>query len=112
MEKIIGCCGLNCTACEARIATINDDNEMRNKIAEKWKEQYQSAEITPDMINCTGCRQPGAKIGYCSICEIRSCADSKNYQTCNECAMLDDCEIVKKIHQHVPEALVNLRSLN
>ncbi len=31
MEKLIACCGLNCATCDARIATITDDNEMRAK---------------------------------------------------------------------------------
>ena len=35
MEKLIACCGLNCAGCEARIATINDNDDLRCKTAEK-----------------------------------------------------------------------------
>ena len=32
MEDLIAYCGLNCKTCEAYIATINDDDEMRKKV--------------------------------------------------------------------------------
>ena len=35
MNEYIACCGLNCETCEARIATINDDNELRKKVAKE-----------------------------------------------------------------------------
>ena len=111
MEKLIACCGLNCAACDARIATVTDDNELRAQTAEKWKVQY-NAPITPEMINCTGCREPGAKIGHCSQCDIRNCVQSKGFETCADCDILGNCNIVGKLHQFVPEALENLKSLN
>jgi hypothetical protein len=111
MEKIIACCGLDCAGCDARIATMADDNELRFQTAEKWKVQY-SAGITPEMINCTGCREPGVKFGHCSQCEIRKCADSKGFTTCAECEMLENCPTIKNIHQYVPDAIENLRSMN
>ena len=33
MEKIISCCGLNCATCEARIATLKNDDELRKATA-------------------------------------------------------------------------------
>ena len=35
MNKYIAYCGLDCETCEARIATVNDDNELREEVA-KW----------------------------------------------------------------------------
>jgi hypothetical protein len=35
MEKIIACCGLNCATCDARLATVNNDNVLRALTAEK-----------------------------------------------------------------------------
>ena len=32
----IGCCGLDCEACDARIATITNDNALREKTAALW----------------------------------------------------------------------------
>ena len=34
MKNLIAYCGLDCEKCEARVATINNDNELRKKVAE------------------------------------------------------------------------------
>jgi len=112
MEKIIASCGLNCASCEARIATIADNNELRAQTAEKWKVQYGAAAITAEMINCTGCREVGVKFGHCEQCEIRRCALSNNFVTCAECEKMEYCIMIKSVHQYVPEALENLKSMN
>jgi hypothetical protein len=111
MEKVIACCGLNCATCDARIATLANDNELRAKTAATWKVQF-SAGITPEMINCTGCREEGVKFAHCAECEIRKCVQSKGFETCANCEKLEDCEITKSLHQYAPEALLNLKSLN
>jgi hypothetical protein len=112
MEKLIACCGLNCATCDARIATMANDDELRLKTAEKWKAQYNVQNMLPEMINCTGCREEGVKLGHCSQCEIRKCAISNNFKTCADCEKLGKCLIVDRVLQYVPEALENLKSLN
>lgn len=112
MEKLIACCGLNCASCDARIATISNDNELRSKTAEKWKSMYDAAGLSPEMINCTGCREAGVKFQHCAQCQIRNCADSKGFKTCAECEQLENCETIGNLHKYVPEALENLKSLN
>ncbi len=112
MEKRIACCGLNCATCDARVATLANDNELRTQTAEKWKIQHGAVGLTADMINCTGCREEGVKFAHCSQCEIRKCANEKGFKTCASCDRLDTCETVKSLHQFVPKALLNLKSLN
>jgi hypothetical protein len=112
MEKLIACCGLNCSTCEARIATISNDDELRKSTAEKWRTMYNSADITPEMINCTGCREAGVKLAHATVCEIRKCADSKGFNTCGECNDVETCLLVSPVHQYAPDALANLRGLN
>ena len=51
MKTYIAYCGLDCETCEARLATMHNDNELRKKIAKEWSE-LNHAEITPEMINC------------------------------------------------------------
>ena len=29
MNQLIGCCGLDCEKCDARVATVTDDNTLR-----------------------------------------------------------------------------------
>jgi hypothetical protein len=111
MEKLISCCGLNCATCEARIATVTNNNELRQETAEKWQKAYNSAEITAVMINCTGCLEPGVKIGHWSECQIRKCAVAKGYKSCSECGDLTTCSTIAPVHKFAPEALQNLNDL-
>lgn len=111
MEKAIACCGINCDTCDARKATLTNDNELRSKTAAAWSAQF-NAKITADMINCTGCTEAGVKFSHCSNCEIRKCAQSKGFQTCANCSELDTCATLKELTQYVPDAMNNLKSLN
>jgi hypothetical protein len=112
MEKLIACCGLDCATCDARIATVKNDDQLRKQTAEKWQKQYNSPDIKAGMINCTGCRIDGVKLGHCLQCEIRKCVSFKGYKTCAECIEMATCQIVLPVHRFVPEAIVNLKSLN
>lgn len=111
MEKLIACCGIDCNTCDAKKATAANDDALRAKTAEQWKVQF-NADITPEMINCTGCREPGVKFAHCAQCGVRNCVKSKGLQTCAECERLENCELTKDIHAYVPDALANLKSLN
>jgi hypothetical protein len=111
MEKLISCCGLNCETCDARIATIQNNDELRKATAESWQKMF-NANITFDAINCTGCRMEGAKFTHCLSCQIRNCVNDKGYETCGECADMATCEVVASVHKHVPEAIENLKRLN
>ena len=59
MKQLIACCGLDCENCNARIATINNDDKLREETAQKWSAMNNTSEITPETINCTGCRLRG-----------------------------------------------------
>lgn len=112
MKQLISCCGLNCLTCEAKIATMKDDDQLRKITAGKWSVMYNAPDLDAGMINCTGCREEGAKFSHCFQCEIRNCVKSKGYDTCGDCIDIEKCAIVAPIHKMVPEALVNLRTLN
>lgn len=38
MKDMVGYCGLVCEKCDAYIATINDDQPLREKTAKLWAE--------------------------------------------------------------------------
>ena len=104
MKKTIACCGLDCESCEARLATVNNDDSLRQKVAKEWSE-LNSAEITPEMINCTGCRVPGAKTPYCdSLCPIRQCAMDRRVETCGNCPEMETCEKLGAITENNADA--------
>ena len=77
MKDMIGYCGLDCEKCDAYIATVNDDQALREKTAKLWA-KLNNAPILPEHINCEGCRMSGVKTVFCEhICEIRKCALKK-----------------------------------
>ena len=108
MKDFIAYCGLDCAACEARIATVNDDQALREKVAKLWSE-LNGVEITPEMIHCAGCRIDGVKTPYCdSLCPIRQCALGRQVETCGVCPELDACEKVAMILKNNEDARRNL----
>ena len=81
-KKYIAYCGLNCATCEARIATINNDDVLREKVAKEWS-NLNHVTITKEMINCVGCKIDGVKTPFCeSMCPIRMCAINKKVDRC------------------------------
>lgn len=110
MKKLIAYCGLDCEKCEARTATLNNDNALREKVAKLWSE-LNGVEITPEMINCEGCRTDGVKTPFCdSLCPIRKCALTKKHETCGHCDKLDNCQTVGMVVSNNAEALSNLKN--
>ncbi|MBR7081652.1 MAG: DUF3795 domain-containing protein [Oscillospiraceae bacterium] len=112
MGKMTAFCGLDCEKCDAYIATVNDDEKLREKTAKLWSE-LNNAPILPEHINCGGCRTNGVKTVYCeSICAVRKCALAKGVTTCGECADFENCEILAPILANSPSALKNLRGIS
>ena len=110
MKKTIAYCGLDCESCEARIATVNDDDSLRQKVAKEWSE-LNGVEITPEMIRCVGCRIDGVKTPYCeSLCPIRQCAAGRSVETCGSCGETEGCGKLGAITKHNPEALKRLKA--
>lgn len=109
MKKLIAYCGLDCEKCEAREATLNNDDALRQKVAKLWTE-LNGVEITADMINCEGCRVDGLKTPFCnSLCPIRQCALKKGCDTCGNCGAIGKCDIVAMVISNNAEALNNLK---
>ena len=110
-DDLMGCCGLDCERCDARIATLTNDNALREKTAALWT-KLNGVPIAPEMLNCTGCRMEGAKTPFCGkLCTIRSCAREKGLDTCADCAQMDGCSTLGRVSAHNPPALENLKRL-
>lgn len=109
MKDYIAYCGLDCETCEARIATVNNDSDLRQKVAKEWS-ALNGVEITPEMIHCEGCRIDGVKTIYCaSLCPIRQCALGKQYETCGSCGEMETCKKVGAILGNNAGARKNLK---
>jgi hypothetical protein len=110
MNQYIACCGLDCETCEARLATVNNDDALRAKVAKLWSD-LNGVEITPEMINCVGCRINGVKTPYCeSRCPIRQCALGRRVETCGDCSEMESCEELGAITEHNTDALNRLKT--
>ena len=108
LNKMVAFCGLDCEKCDAYIATKNNDHALCEKTAKLWSE-LNNAPILPEHINCEGCRMDGAKTVFCgTLCKIRKCAISKEYETCADCAEMASCEIVGAVHKNSKEAQLTL----
>ena len=110
-NQLIGCCGLDCETCDARIATITNDNALREKTAALWT-KLNGVPITPEMINCTGCRIDGVKTPFCDkLCPVHNCVREKGLDTCADCPQMDGCPTLGLIAANSPFVLENLNRL-
>jgi hypothetical protein len=111
MDKLIGFCGLSCSECPAFIATQNDDNAQREQIAKQWTKEYRH-EFQAEDINCDGCTNlDGKHVGYCNVCEVRTCAVEKDVKNCAYCSDYG-CETLSAFFDmapHVKELLEEIR---
>ena len=85
-------CGLYCGVCGIYYASVNNDEDLKQKIAKVYRE-------TADKISCGGCRSDNV-YWYCKVCAIKTCAIDRGYEGCHQCAAFP-CEKVESFP--VPE---------
>jgi len=107
--KMIAYCGLNCSECDAYLATQNDDDAKRAETARNWSKLFGAA-IEPEQINCDGCKSEGVRFSHCEVCEIRHCSMSKSVDNCALCESYI-CDTLSRFIRLVPEAGVALERL-
>jgi len=104
MSKMIAFCGITCTDCKAFVATQQNDDAKKKKIAEEWK-------MKPEEVDCDGCMNPnGRKNIYWSTCEIRKCGTEKEVENCAYCIDYA-CEKLGKFHEQSPKAKKTLEEI-
>ena len=108
MQNNIAYCGLDCEQCDAYIATLHDDQALREKTAKLWA-ALNHAPILPEHINCQGCRADGAKTVFCEqLCAVRRCARQRGVVTCGDCPEMETCPTAGAIFANAPQAKKNL----
>jgi hypothetical protein len=112
MHQLIAYCGLNCAECEAFQATQADDDAWKEKIAAKWRVEYQSPQIDIHAATCDGCRSPlGRAGGYCAECPLRACGARRGVETCAHCAEFETCRHLAEFYQVAPQMKATLEEI-
>ena len=109
MEKMISFCGIVCTDCPARIATVENDVAKAQALAKAWSKQF-NATVTVDNVWCDGCLVGGKKCGHCHECEIRACAKEKGVANCAHCADYS-CVKLTAFHAQAPALKATLDAI-
>jgi hypothetical protein len=111
LKQIIAFCGLNCHECGAFLATKENDDQKRPKVAQEWSMLFK-IEINPKDINCEGCQSDGGRVfNYCKVCEIRKCGKEKDLENCGYCGEYP-CHKLDLIFNNAPDAKNRLDKIN
>lgn len=103
MSEMVSICGLLCNECPAFIATRNNSNEERAKVAELWSQQY-NKNIKPEDINCEGCIPDGRRLfSHSKVCKIRKCGKERAVKNCAYCHEYA-CEKLGEFFKMAPDA--------
>ncbi len=104
-------CGLKCQECPIYLATINNDDESRADIIDKYY-QKSGTKIKLESINCLGCKsEGGVEFYYCNECKIRACAISKNKINCAFCEDYASCSTLTDFLKQFPSVKNNLENI-
>jgi len=102
--KKIAICGLDCGDCPCFLALQNDNDQLRNKIAKKWSENYGWKNLRPEEINCLSCLSLEEPLfRHCRQCEVRKCGLAKSIKNCGECEKYDNCDKISSLHKMIPD---------
>ncbi len=112
MDQLIAVCGLNCSQCEAYLATQANDEAARERVAIKWQQLYNAPGLTAAYVTCDGCVAFGGRQGgHCAECEIRACGSVHQIPNCAHCREFDTCQKLAGFLNFVPEARNVLQSI-
>ncbi|OHB83957.1 MAG: hypothetical protein A2Z38_08220 [Planctomycetes bacterium RBG_19FT_COMBO_48_8] len=79
--SMIAFCCLECEKCEVYIATQNNDDELRAKVAKQWN-------MDAGKLYCDGCKSDRTPFN----CDAKKCAVQKNLPTCAHCDDFPSCD--------------------
>jgi len=95
--EYISYCGLLCNECPIYIATAQNDNLTKAKLAKEYSSE--SSQFSIQDINCYGCFSETNKLSkICGNCEIRNCAEVKGVKNCGYCKEYPCSNIEAHVH--------------
>lgn len=112
MNRMIAFCGLVCTECEGYLATQANDEEWKERLAARGREEYGDPSMTAASVTCDGCLTTGTRLGgYCGTCEIRACGTARGVQNCAWCPDYESCAKIAAFIQMVPAVRPTLEAI-
>ena len=101
--ELLAPCGLYCGVCAIYMASRDNNDKMKGKLANAYG-------VAPEQIECKGCMSD-QKFVFCQVCGVRTCVTAKNYDGCHQCSefpckLIDDFPVPvgkKVILRSVPE---------
>jgi hypothetical protein len=84
-QELIAPCGVYCGVCPQRIAHKSKNEKLKEKLAANYG-------LKPEDISCDGCNSKNLFL-FCVSCEIKSCVQKKEIESCAECKEFP-CEII------------------
>ena len=122
-ERIIAVCGLDCTGCPLRRASLGDVEAAQMLVgwwqAEGWLKEDEGVDVVLARgPHCLGCRGDRSKHWSAECWILQCCVDEKGLASCHECDVFP-CERLFEWVQNPPpgqgdkyeEALDRLRSM-
>jgi hypothetical protein len=105
MEKMIAFCGINCAECPTFLATREDNDHKREKVAEQWSQKYEKHKnLRPEEIICDGClTENGNLFKTCRVCPVRACGIERHATNCAYCEEYP-CQKLEGIFNIAPES--------
>ncbi len=76
-------CGGYCATCLDYLAYINNDEELKNKLAKQFSKEL-GMNIKPEDVGCLGCHGTIHK-PWCASCSPQRCTEEKGILTCSFC---------------------------
>jgi hypothetical protein len=111
MGTLFGCCGNDCGACGAYIATCANDEEALERVATAWRQEYQNPSFTADNVRCDGCLSSSTvHPAWCGQCPIRACGQEHKVANCAVCTSYG-CEKIVSFTASFPQMRANLEAL-
>jgi hypothetical protein len=108
--KMIAYCGIDCSKCDAYLATQANDSQKLQEVAKKWTVQFK-VDITSEQVVCDGCKTNERQCVHCAnSCEIRQCCLERQFASCIECGEFP-CQNVGFVLDNAPGAKENLYAL-
>ena len=111
MDEITAYCGLTCTECEAYLATQANDHAALERVATKWREEFNAPNMAVEYVICDGCLASDGRLGgHCLECDIRACGVARGVANGAYCADYA-CVKLEGFFRFVPTARATLDAI-